>query len=324
MQISRSILYAILAGIFSIYPTKIYALEINREYGEASFKFLKLPLSPRIVGLGGAGAALSDGAGELDLNPAAAAPTAAPTSAAASPAGNNSGHIIASQGYPFSEFGAATNFITWSIPLEKYSLLLNARYLGFDKIEGHNDNSQATTAYGAHSFKAQAGVAGMLLDISWGLTVNFATNNIANANYSSALINAGLRYQIISGLYAGLSAVNADFWTSTALVAGNADPFPPTALQAGLSYAHAIGSQFKAALALDARTRNDEKMAWPMGAEITYADLITGRIGYPLLEQEPGIAAGVGIHWSRFQLQYAYQGHETLSAGHFFSLDVAY
>jgi hypothetical protein len=56
--------------LLSLVPASL-ALEIDREYGSSSFKFLKLPLSPRIVGLAGAGSALADGAGEIDLNPAA-------------------------------------------------------------------------------------------------------------------------------------------------------------------------------------------------------------------------------------------------------------
>jgi hypothetical protein len=41
-------------------------------------------------------------------------------------------------------------------------------------------------------------------------------------------------------------------------------------------------------------------------------------------EKEPALAGGLGINWSRFQFQYAYQGHATLGAGQFWTLDIAY
>lgn len=290
------------------------ALQIDRTKGEASFKFLKLPLSPRIVALGGAGSALADGAGELDLNPAAPA--------------SDSGRLVVGRGYPFSQFQATSSVITWSIPADGYRILVNARYLGFDKIAGYDDVASPTSAYGAHTLKAQAGVAGMLRDLSWGATVNFAGNSVANANYAAAMVNAGLRYRVpggfCNGLYAGLSVLNADFWDSKAQDLNNADPFPPTAVQAGLAYSHAIGSQFAGAVAVDLRARNDEDRAWPMGAELSWRNMIIARVGFPVGEQEPAVAAGLGLRWSRFQFQYAYQGHATLGPGHFWTLDIAY
>ena len=304
----RMCIFAIV--FFAMGRLPIQALEIDRQYGEASFKFLKLPLSPRIVGLGGAGTALADGAGELDLNPAAPA--------------SDSGHLVVGRGYPFSEFQSTSSLITWSLPSSGYRILINARYLGFDNIPGYDEITRPTTPYGAHTLKAQAGLAGMFRQLAWGTTVNFAGNSIADANYATAMINAGVRYRILTGLHAGLSIINADFWDSQAMVAGNQDPFPPTAVQAGLAYSHAIGSSLIASLAADARSRNDEQLAWPMGAELIWRNAIIARVGFPLGEQEPGIAAGLGLHWSRFQFQYAYQSHATLGPGHFWTLDIAY
>ena len=287
-----------------------HALEFDKEFGEASFKFLKLPLSPRIVGLGGSGVALSDGAGEIDLNPAA-------------PAGD-SGTLVVGKGYPFAEFQSNSSHITWSIPAGGYRILLNARYLGFDDIPGFSEQDKSTSAYGAHTLKAQAGVAGVLQDLHWGATLGYAGNSIANANYSSAMISVGARYSVLPGLVAGASAVNADFWDSKAKDPDYPDPFPPTTLQAGLSYSHSLGAGFNAAAEVDARTRNDEQMVWPMGLEVAWKNTLFARAGFPFGEQEPGIAAGLGLRWSLFQFQYAYQSHETLSPAHYWSLDIRY
>lgn len=287
-----------------------HALEFDREFGEASFKFLKLPLSPRVVGLAGSGVALGDGAGEIDLNPAAPAA--------------DSGTLVLGKGYPFAQFQANSSHITWAIPAAGYRILLNARYLGFDDIPGFSEQNNSTAKYGAHTLKAQAGLAGVFHDLRWGATVGYAGNSIADANYSSAMISAGMRYFLFPGLVAGLSAANADFWDSKAKDATNLDPFPPTALQAGLAYSHGLGADFSAALEADARTRNDEELAWPMGLEVAWRHTLFARAGFPLGEQEPGLSAGLGLRWSLFQFQYAYQSHETLSPAHYWSLDIRY
>ncbi len=296
--------------VLSLARNSAHALEVNRQYGEASFQYLKLPLSPRIVGLAGAGAALADAAGDMELNPAAPAA--------------DSGHLVVGRGYPFSEFQSNSSHIAWSIPAQGYRVVLNARYLGFDNIPGYDGLGNSTTAYSAHTLKAEAGLAGNYAGFGWGATLNFAGNSIANANYATAMINAGLRYQLFTGLYAGLSVVNADFWDSQAQDPNNANPFPPTSLQAGLSYAHALGADFTGAVAVDARTRNDERMVFPAGLELSWKKAVFARVGFPFGEQEPGLAAGLGLRWSRFEFQYAYQMHATLSPGHFWSLDIAY
>ena len=286
------------------------ALETDRQYGEASFKFLKLPLAPRVVSLAGAGAALANDAGALDLNPAAGA--------------SDSGHLVLGKGYPFSEFQGNSSHITWSIPLASgYRVLLNARYLGFDDIEGWGERDDSTSAYGAHSMKLQAGLAGSFGKVMWGATVNYAGNGIASANYTTGMINLGLRYELLPGLMAGASAVNADFYDSKAMVAGNPDPFPPTAVQAGLAYTRGFGADWQVSLAADARARNDEDLAWPMGLEVGWRQMLFARAGFPVGEQEPGLAAGLGLRWSLFQFSYAFQSHATLGPGHFWSLDLA-
>lgn len=286
------------------------ALEFDRVYGASSFKFLKLPLSPRIVALGGAGAGLADGAGELDLNPAAPA--------------LDSARLVVGKGLPFAAFEAGTSHIVWSVPYRRsYRILINARYLGFDKIQGY-EMTGPTTAYGAHTLKGQLGLAGTSSGLSWGFTANFAENAVADANYRTAMLNIGLRYRLMDGLGAGLSVINADFWGSESENAEFEDPFPPTAVQAGLAYSRPVGKAFRASVAADVRTRNDEKMAFPVGAEITWQDLITVRAGFPFAEPEPDFAAGLGLTWSRFGFQYAFQGHPDLGPGHYWALEVRY
>lgn len=299
----------LLLGVLATLP--VGAVEFDHGPGESSYKFLKLPLSPRIVALGGAGAGLADDAASLDINPAAAA--------------SDSQHLVLGHGYPFSQFLGTSSHITWSIPLESgYRVLLNARYLGFDDIDGWSDQGEATSAYGAHTYKMQAGAAGNWRGLLWGATFNFAGNNVASANYVAAMVNAGARYLLPFGFMAGASVVNADFWGSKSKDAAFADPFPPATAQVGLAYTHAFGSSWKASVAADARARNDEDAAFPAGVEIGWRDMLIARAGFPFGEPEPGFSAGIGLHWSLFRLEYAFQSHATLGPGHYWALDLAY
>jgi hypothetical protein len=282
--------------------------ETNRGYGEASFQFLKLSLSPRSIALGGAGVALVDGVADADFNPAAAA--------------RDSGALAVGQGYPFLAFSATGSHITWSIPWRGKRFLVQARYLGFEDIPGWSDNNQSTAAYGAHTLKGQAGMAGILFGFAYGVTAAFAQNHIADADYALALLNAGFWRGLPWGFALGAAAVNADFWSDEN--SENAGVFPPTAVQAGLSYTRDLPQEVTVSLAVDARTRNDEQLAFPAGVEASWKRTLWARLGYPFAEPEPALSAGLGLRWSRFGFHYAYQGHAVLSGGHYWSLEVRY
>ncbi len=286
-----------------------FALQTDRQYGEASFKFLKLSLSPRATALGGAGAALLDGIGDADLNPAAAA--------------RDSGALALGQGYPFQAFSATGSQIAWNLPWDNRRVTLHARYLGYDDIPGYDASGQPTAAYAAYTLKLQAGLAGNLWGFAYGASLAFAQNNIAaDADYRTGLVNVGLMRSLPFGFALGLAALNADFWTSTAK--DGSLIFPPTTLQAGLAYSRSLPENIRASVALDARTRNDEQIAFPAGLEASWKDLLWVRAGWPFAEPEPALSLGLGLRWSRFGFDYAYQGHAVMAGGHTWALEVRY
>jgi hypothetical protein len=310
MNSDRAMRIAGLSVFIALLGAKVHALETDRAFGEASYQFLKLPLSPRITALSGAGIGLWDGAGEAESNPASSA--------------EEPSKVILGYGYPFSSFGAKASHLVWNGPLATGRLWLGARYLGYDDISGHNELDVETSAYGAHTWKAQAGYATALKGLKLGVALGFAQNHIAEASYATALANVGLQYAVWRGLSVGAAVTHADLWTSDAYFDGNASPFPPTTMQAGIAYRQTIPKGWTAALAVDARTRNDETLAWPLGVELEWHDMVALRGGYAVAAKEAGISAGLGVTWSLFQVQYAYEGHATLDAGHYLSLEIAY
>jgi hypothetical protein len=287
-----------------------FALETDRNYGEASYQFLKLPLSPRITALGGAGIALWDGSGEAESNPAAAAEDAP--------------RLTLGYGLPFSEFAAKASHIVWNIPWDSSRIWLGARYLGFDPITGHDELDVATTSYTAHTLKVQAGYALTWRDLRLGLALGYAQNHLAEATYHAGLASVGARYDLWRGLSLGAAATNADFWASDARETGNAAPFPPTTVQAGVAWKQVLPRGFEATLAADARTRNDEQIVFPLGLEVTWNKAVTVRAGYPIAAKSSGPSGGLAIGFAPFLLQYAYESHADLSGGHYMSLALSY
>lgn len=304
-------LLAVLLAL-AIHPVTVSGqIRTTEPRGSASYKFLKLPLAPRTVALGGAGVADATSASELDLNPAAAM--------------GDSSLLFLGRGYPFQQFQAAANLITYSLPYRGYRILLNARYLGYERIEGHTENpDEEATAYSAHTLKLQSGLAGRYRRLAYAATVNYAESNISYANYGTFMLNAGFRYEVYRGLSVGASGTNGNFYTTHAKFSENEAPYPPTTLQGGLAYRLPLGYGFETRLAADLRRRNDERFTFPLGLEVSWQNILFARAGFPVAEQEPGIAAGVGLQWSRFRFEYAFQGHETLSPGHYLALGLSY
>src|SRR5690606_34619399 len=117
-----------------------------------------------------------------------------------------------------------------------------------------------TTAYGAYTLKLQGGMAGTALGFGWGAGVAFAQNNVAEATYGAALVNAGVQRALFGGLSAGASVMNADIWTGSNKVNGE-DVSAPLTLQGGLAYtrpvktgrglAHVLGTRVRLSAAAD-------------------------------------------------------------------------
>lgn len=275
--------------------------------GASSFQFLKLPLSPRATAMGGAGAALAAGTGEAEINPAAGM--------------GRGGTLTLGQEYPPQEFGTSASHISWGLPWGPRRVMLHARYLGFDKIPGWDDDNNATTPYEAHTLKLQGGLAGRNFGLDWGGSAAYARNNIADATYSALLVNAGVRRDLPWGLSAGASVVNAPLWAGRTEETRETVELPVT-WQAGLGYARVLRPGSRVSVALDARLVRDEDAVFPLGAEYVFMDALLVRAGYPLGDRDNSFGAGVGVQWSRFAFNYAYKHHSTLSGAHGWTLEI--
>jgi hypothetical protein len=298
-----------LAAVLCLLPaaTGIGYAQTGLDLGASSFQFLKLSLSPRVTAMGGAGAALAGGPSEAEINPAVAA--------------GGKGAIAFGQEYPPREFGTSASQIAWKLPWNDRSVLLHARYLGFDEIPGWDADNNATTPYEAHTLKLQAGMAGRNYGLDWGGSAAYARNNIADLTYSAFLLNAGLRRDLPMGLSAGGAVMNLSVWADKTKETGETVE-PPLILQAGLGYAREIRAGSRVVLALDARRVAEEDVVFPVGAEYVFLETLFLRAGYPVGDPDNGMGLGIGLKWSRFAFHYAYKHHAMLSGGHGWVLEI--
>ncbi|MBF0431687.1 MAG: hypothetical protein HQK83_10435 [Fibrobacteria bacterium] len=292
-------------------PALLYAVpQFGLQEGASSFQFLKKHASPRLVGLSGAGAALTGNALEAtDLNPA---------SAASDSAGVYLGTI-----YPYRETNSKMPVITWNIPYDQYRFYLSSRLLKFDKIRGFDSDDQFTGYYGAYNLKAQTGVAGRIRNFFWGVSCNFVEQSISVANYHSVMMDIGAQYHVFKGLWAGMSATHIDIWTSSAYDKKNyTDPIAPIAIQGGMAYQMNLPKKLGAKVVIDGLSRNDEDLIIPAGVELNWREVLFFRTGYEFLRQEVALTFGAGCKWNRFLFDYAMERHTSLSPGHYFSLGI--
>lgn len=298
----------LIAALFLFgFTESVFALQLTASEGESSFNFLKFSLSPRSTALGGAGVALVDRVADADLNPAAA--------------GRDSGGVALGQIYLQSTSGTGS-FAAWNIPWDDLHFTGQVRYLGYDDLAGYDGNNVSTAAYGAHLIKLQGGATGRFAGFDLGAGVAFVQNNIADQTYGAGLLNLGARRDLLNGFSAGLSVMNADFWTSKAL--DGSSLIAPTILQAGAAYTRALPHSLQVAVAADIRKPNDENLSVPVGVELTWQEILSARVGYPLLDDNAALSMGFGLQWSRYGFEYAYQGSAVISGSHLWALEIRY
>lgn len=306
MPLRRPFAFPLLVAVLCALPLVARA-QSSLDPEAPGFQFLKLSLAPRSVAMGGAGAALAEGAGEAEVNPAAAA--------------RAGGSLTLGQEYAPREFGARASHLSVGLPWDSRRILLHMRYLGFNDIPGWDADNNSTTPYGAHTLKLQAGLAGAVLGVDWGGSLGYAQNNVADASYSAALANVGLRRALPWNLSAGVAATNVSLWSGRSRSATeNAEP--PAILRAGLGWTRDLRPGSSVSLAADVVKTGNEDAVFPVGVEGKIFDALFVRAGWPVGDPDNRLALGLGLKWSRFALNYAYKGHSTLSGSHGWTLEI--
>ena len=167
----------------------------NVDAGDVSMKFLSMQVSARSAALSGAGTADAKSASEISRNPLAMG------AVQESEAGVN--HVIFPENTAddFSTAYFALPFTLFDFPL---TFSAGAEYLGYDEIEGRDEEGFKTSEYSAYAWAVQAGLGNRGKAFRWAATARFASQTIDDETAIAILGDIGGAYKL--GEYFALGA----------------------------------------------------------------------------------------------------------------------
>lgn len=307
--------------------------------GTSGAQFLKLDVDARVVGLGGANAAITRGAMALYYNPAGIA--------------------------NMDENSLAFSYTDWIADI-KYNYLAYARPIsGFGNVGVHvavltMDDMERTTLeqpdgtgemFGANSWVVGISNAHQLTDrFSFGVTVKYIREKISELSSGSVAFDVGtIYYTGFRTLRIAMSTRNFgtdskfggtelettydqdDDPTTTPLeirLNTQSDPLP-LSFRFGLAYDFEFDEDNKLMAALDGYNTRDRGQQGSVGFEYSWREQLALRVGYKLRTDEEGFAAGAGYEFEisgfgNLGINYAWADLGRLENAHRFSLTTTF
>ncbi|MCF0224247.1 MAG: hypothetical protein HUK20_08250 [Fibrobacter sp.] len=276
----------------------------NVDAGGVSMKFLSMQVSARHAALSGAGVADPSRVSEVSRNPLAV----------------GTAH--------FAEFGinqlvfddyGADNFISayYGFPFAFMNMPLAASmtvdFLGYNNIEGRDENGMKTSEYGSYAWSLQAGMGSRGKVFNWALTARFAQQTIDDATAMAFLGDIGGSFKV--NRYLSFATVLTNFGYMGDYE--GEDETAPMALQAGITGIIPAGEKWSIHLSADAYRRADTDPFWLFGGEVNYLDMIAFRAGYAIRpDTEDGISCGLGFSFGMIVFDYGYSPKPAFEGGY--------
>ncbi len=328
--------FLILSVVISIlcFAGQVWAAEFDN-LGTSGAQFLKLDVDARVVGLGGANAAVTRGAMALYYNPAGIA--------------------------NMDENSLAISYTDWIADI-KYNYLAYARPLsGFGNIGVYvavltMDDMERTTLeepegtgemFGANSWVVGISNAHQLTDrFSFGITAKYIREKISELSSSSIAFDVGsIYYTGFRTLRIAMSTRNFgtdtqfdgtelettydhdnDPRTTEVEIRMNTQSHPlPLSFRLGVAYDFELGEESKLMATMDGYNTRDRGQQGSMGFEYGWRDQLFLRVGYKMRADEEGIAVGGGYDFEipgfgTMGINYAWADLGRLENAHRFSL----
>lgn len=279
-----------------------------------TMNFLAMHASARTAALSGAGVASPDRASEVSRNPLA-------TAAAQSPEFGVNQVIFGentADNYTSAYFVSPINKnLAWSAALE---------FLGYDGIEGRDENGFKTSDYGAYSWSLQGGFAFRDEHFLSSVTARFATQTIDDETGFAFLGDIGGAYRVNKYFSFGATLTNAGYATEY----NDQEETPPMALQAGVTGFLPVIDRWALRLSADAYRRANTEAHYLFGGEVLYAETLAFRVGYAVrpdfdFESESRISCGLGFVFGMVVFDYGYSPRAAFDGGnHHLSLGLSF
>jgi len=280
----------------------------NADPGASSMKFLCLKASPRQAAISGAGVAFPASPAELARNPLAS------LSAEKAEIGLN--QIIFSD-----DVDAHFTSLYYALPYKQFAFSAGLEFLGYGDLEGRDEDGFLTGEYSSSAYALQLGVGFSPNMFRWAVSARFASQTIDDATAFGFLADAGAMVNLNKYFSFGASLTNVGYVTSYE----SEHEVPPTALQSGITALIPKLYIFNVALHADLYRRADSDMHFLTGLELAYHDILVLRMGYALRpDTEDGLSGGLGIHFGKIEVEYAYAANPSLGGNHHLRLGLKF
>jgi hypothetical protein len=237
-------------------------------------------------------------------------------------------HII------FPEYTAddyTTAYVVLPFEFWKFPLTASAgfEFLGYDGIEGRDEEGFKTSEYGAYAWALQAGLGNRADAFNWALTARFSQQTIDDESAIAFLGDVGGAYHVNEYFAFGATLTNFGYMSDY----DGEKETAPMALQAGItgilpiSKLFSLESQWNLHMSADAYRRADmQDPEWRFGGELDYMQTLLLRVGYAARpDTEDGVSAGIGIVFGMVNFDYAYSPKKAFDGGyHYLTLGMRF
>lgn len=292
----------------------------NVDAGAVSMKYLSMQVSARSAALSGAGVADATRVSDISRNPLAM------NGVAEAEAGIN--HII------FPEYTAddyttayvALPFTAFNFPL---TFSAGAEFLGYDGIEGRDEEGFKTSDYGAYAWTLQAGLGNRDKAFNWAASARVSQQTIDDESAIALLGDIGGAYHVNEYFAFGATLTNFGYMSDY----DGEKETAPMALQAGvtgivpIAKLFSLESEWNLHLSADAYRRADmQDPEWRFGGELDYMQTLLLRVGYAARpDTEDGVSAGLGFNFGMISFDYAYSPKKAFDGGyHYLTLGMRF
>ena len=251
----------------------------NVDAGAVTMKYLSMQVSARTAALSGAGVADATSASDILRNPLSM------NGVAEAEAGIN--HII------FPEYTAddyTTAYVALPFAAFNYPLTFSAgvEFLGYDGIEGRDEEGFKTSDYGAYAWALQAGLGNRADAFNWAFSARFSHGEKETAPMA---------------LQAGITGI-----------------LPIAKL-------FSLEREWNLHVSADAYRRADmQDPEWRFGGELDYMQTLLLRVGYAARpDTEDGVSAGIGLNFGMITFDYGYSPKKAFDGGyHYLTLGMRF
>jgi len=292
--------------------------------GRTGGSFLKIGVGGRCIGMGEAGAAVSNGVNSIFWNPAGLSQISSPELS-----------------FMHNEWFQSINYeyLGYAQPLDGKDGVIGISFysLGMDKIDGYDENDKPTEGVKASDFAWALSYARELknwpsekITLSGGINLKFIQEKLDDETGKASAIDMGFLCTLpLSYIYSSPTSSNTK----------SENPYPPTVgiglvvqnIGSGIEFYEEkapLPRNFKLGLSLSALDNAlvtcldynlpyRENQRVNLGIEYTYFNMLTLRSGYVFgLDNGEGLRVGMGLKFKKFQLDYAFAPYGDLGYSH--------